>query len=72
MQSLVESWKNGGAKFVCEECQCDCTPIRYKSGIGYNEYQGSVSHDGSTEIISDCCEAPVIDADTLEYVADVC
>lgn len=46
----------------CEECGKECTGQWVDFGIGPYEYWGARCVDTNYQYVSNCCEAPILDA----------
>lgn len=47
--------------YICAECKKPCVPRVVDLGIGPYEYWGSKCVDRRPALVSDCCEAEVLD-----------
>lgn len=45
----------------CTKCKEPCQAILYDYGIGHYEYWGATGNDVRLEVVSLCCDAPVVD-----------
>jgi hypothetical protein len=58
VNSLTEEQQD--VEFLCSECLTSCTPTEVDFGIGPYEFWGQVGNHSDIQIVSDCCEATII------------
>lgn len=52
--------------YICQECGEPCRAHAVNMGIGPYEYWGQRGNDVRMEVVSTCCDAPLLDDDGKE------